>query len=254
MPAIPAGAGARGPPPAAAPRLRGRCASRGASPRQALPLPKLGSQGELPLARSTAAQPRPGPADPRGCLTSAGAREMRRSSLRRAALTEPPPPGERRAALLPERLLPAALHPAVLRLAVPCCPPLQQDGRRRLNVLSHAGLAPPESCCCCRLPPPASSSSSFACAPPAATPPPPPGSPAAPGGAGAGQRSVEQVAAAESLGQGTPRTGLRRAWTAASGPSRQLRSEMGSPGCSEVPPLSPLTVTPTLAQVSPAAA
>lgn len=57
------------------------------------------------------------------------------------------------------------------------------------------------------------------------------------GRGGAAERGAGGIA--ERLGWGTPRTGLRRAWTAAPGPSQQLRSEMGSPGCSEVPSLSP---------------
>lgn len=113
MPARPAG-DARSPARAACPgsasggssRLRGRCASHGATPAPLLRCPRRAPRA-APSRPSV--RPRRVPAPPlRGCLTSAGSREMRSGSRRLAAFTEPSPPGEHRDAPLTEGLLPGA--------------------------------------------------------------------------------------------------------------------------------------------------
>lgn len=165
------GPATRGAPTAAAPRLRGRCASQ-----------------ERPLARLLRRQRRTPKGSPRSLPPP-----------RHGHVSAPPPPAGALPPPVPGRCggAPGAVQPTPsprgrgsggtprrpngCSRAVPYRPPLRQDHRRRLNVLSHPGQAPPESYCC-RLPPPASSSSSRA--PPAATAPAAALSPAAPTGEG----------------------------------------------------------------------
>ncbi|XP_058687035.1 basic salivary proline-rich protein 1-like [Poecile atricapillus] len=141
MPARPAGPPARGAPPAAAPGSAAAAhPAEGLPPRS--PAASSGPQGQPPLAPPVRPRRVPAP-PPRGCLTSAGTREMRSGPRRLAALTEPSPPGEQRDAPLTEGLLPVAAPSR----AEPSRPPMRQDRRRRLNMLSHAFAPTPELPC-----------------------------------------------------------------------------------------------------------